>query len=50
MRQGIQAQGWILLERVPLWFEVWRQLNGFPPTLNRENQIGKQSSTEGSKP
>lgn len=33
MRQGVAAQGWILLERVPLWFEVWRQLNGFPPTL-----------------
>lgn len=33
MRQGVAAQGWVLLERVPLWFEVWRQLNGFPPTL-----------------
>ncbi len=33
LRQGVAAQGWILLERVPLWFEVWRQLNGFPPAL-----------------
>ena len=44
MRQGIQTQGWILLERVPLWFEVWRQLNGFPPTLNRESPVGKQGA------
>jgi multidrug resistance efflux pump len=31
LRQGVLAQGWVLLDRVPLWFEVWRQLNGFPP-------------------
>lgn len=42
MRQGIQAQGWILLEQVPLWFEVWRQINGFPPALNKESEVGKQ--------
>jgi multidrug resistance efflux pump len=34
MRQGIQTQGWVLLKRVPLWFEVWRQLNGFPPVVD----------------
>ncbi|RLJ68852.1 multidrug resistance efflux pump [Lacinutrix venerupis] len=26
---GVKAIG--LLEDVPIWFEVWRQLNGFPP-------------------
>ncbi|WP_034058456.1 HlyD family secretion protein [Lacinutrix jangbogonensis] len=26
---GIKAMG--LLEDVPIWFELWRQLNGFPP-------------------
>lgn len=34
LRQGVRANGWILLEQVPLWFEVWRQLNGFPPTVD----------------
>ena len=34
LRQGVRANGWILLEQVPLWFEVWRQLNGFPPALD----------------
>jgi multidrug efflux pump subunit AcrA (membrane-fusion protein) len=36
LRQGVRANGWILLQRVPLWFEVWRQLNGFPPALSED--------------
>jgi adhesin transport system membrane fusion protein len=39
LRQGVRANGWVLLQRVPLWFEVWRQLNGFPPALD-EGTIG----------
>jgi multidrug resistance efflux pump len=31
LRQGVRANGWVMLGRVPLWFELWRQLNGFPP-------------------
>lgn len=34
LRQGVRANGWVLLEQVPLWFEVWRKLNGFPPTVD----------------
>lgn len=33
LRQGVQVNGWVLLQRVPLWYEIWRQLNGFPPAL-----------------
>ncbi len=33
LRQGVRANGWVLLQRVPLWYEVWRQLNGFPPVV-----------------
>ncbi|MDA8743298.1 HlyD family secretion protein [Rubripirellula amarantea] len=33
LRQGVRANGWVLLKRVPLGYEVWRQLNGFPPTV-----------------
>ncbi len=39
LRQGIRANGWVLLQEVPLWFEIWRQLNGFPPALTKD-QIG----------
>ncbi len=34
LRQGARANGWILLERVSLGFEIWRQLNGFPPVVD----------------
>jgi adhesin transport system membrane fusion protein len=33
LRQGVRVHGWVLLNRVPLWFEIWRQINGFPPML-----------------
>jgi multidrug efflux pump subunit AcrA (membrane-fusion protein) len=33
LRQGVRANGWVLLRTVPLWFELWRQFNGFPPTV-----------------
>ncbi len=31
LRVGSGAQGIVLLNNVPLWYEIWRQLNGFPP-------------------
>ena len=33
LRQGVRANGWVLLNEVPLGYEIWRQLNGFPPTV-----------------
>jgi len=34
LRQGVLAKGWVLLDRVSLGFEIWRQFNGFPPTTD----------------
>jgi multidrug efflux pump subunit AcrA (membrane-fusion protein) len=31
LRAGSGAQTLALLDDVPIWFELWRQLNGFPP-------------------
>lgn len=31
LRQGVRTKAWVLLDEVPLWFELWRQINGFPP-------------------
>ncbi|GAB4133817.1 MAG: biotin/lipoyl-binding protein [Bacteroidia bacterium] len=31
LRVGSGAYGWALLNDVPVWYELWRQLNGFPP-------------------
>jgi len=34
LRQGVRTKGWVLLNTVPLGFEVWRQFNGFPPVVS----------------
>jgi adhesin transport system membrane fusion protein len=31
LRQGTDVTGWILLSEVPVGYELWRQLMGFPP-------------------
>ena len=46
LRQGVRTNGWVLLNRVPLWYEVWRQLNGFPPIVSMD----KPSEDKPSKP
>ena len=33
LRLGSGAKGWVMLDDVPVWYEIWRQLNGFPPSL-----------------
>jgi multidrug resistance efflux pump len=33
LRMGSGVYGWIMLNDVPVWYETWRQLNGFPPSL-----------------
>lgn len=33
LRPGTKAIGWIILDEVPIWYELWRILNGFPPTI-----------------
>jgi adhesin transport system membrane fusion protein len=39
LRQGVRTQGWVLLNEVRVGWELWRQLNGFPPF--REMKDGK---------
>jgi adhesin transport system membrane fusion protein len=43
LRFGTGANTFILLNDVPLWYEVWRQLNGFPPDFygadDKENEV-----------
>lgn len=42
LRQGVRTQGWVLLNRVSAGYELWRQINGFPPF--REIQEKDQGS------
>lgn len=43
LRQGVRAKGWVLLNRVTLGYEIWRQLNGFPPILSKTEPDAKLS-------
>ena len=36
LRQGVRANGWVLLDQVPLWYEIWRRTNGFPPIVSQD--------------
>ncbi len=33
LRQGVRVNGWVILNRVTMAYELWRQLNAFPPQL-----------------
>ncbi len=35
LRVGSGALGWAMLDEVPIWYELWRTLNGFPPTVQQ---------------
>ena len=35
LRQGVRTNGWVLLNQVKLGYELWRQLNGFPPVVSQ---------------
>lgn len=35
LRQGSGTYGRVILNSVPVWYEIWRQLNGFPPSLQK---------------
>ena len=49
LRQGVRAQGWVQLGRVRLGYELWRQFNGFPPSLPKEPEPSKGDSKAGGK-
>lgn len=38
LRMGSGIKGWVMLNDVPIWFELWRQLNGFPPSIYEDGE------------
>jgi len=38
VRFGSKARGWVLLDTVPVGYEIWRQLNNFPPNFPADGQ------------
>jgi hypothetical protein len=43
LRQGVKANAWVILRTVPLGFEIWRQLNGFPAS---KSEAGEQKAKD----
>lgn len=41
LRVGIGTNAFIVLEDVPVWYEIWRQLNGFPPEFYKKGGQNK---------
>ena len=48
LRQGVRAKAWVLLRNVPLWQELWRQLNGFPPVVAMTEPGSKDAKKDSS--
>jgi len=42
LKIGTGAQGIALLKDVPVWYELWRNINGFPPDYYKPNQTEKK--------
>jgi multidrug resistance efflux pump len=45
VRFGAVVQAWVLLETVPVGYEIWRQLNNFPPQLPAAQSTGQSTGT-----
>lgn len=41
LRNGTGVRGFALLKTVPIWYELWRQINGFPPDYYKTKEVKK---------
>jgi len=41
LKIGVGAQGIALLNDVPVWYELWRNINGFPPDYYKSTKEEK---------
>lgn len=46
LRVGSGAQTIALLDDVPIWYELWRKLNGFPPNYYKNGKGDSQKGTD----
>jgi len=49
IRQGVRTNGWVLLNRVRLGYELWRVFNGFPPYYLPSHPDFKKADASASK-
>jgi len=48
LRPGTRSLGWMQLNTVTLGFELWRQFNGFPPTVDKPKDEKKSKKVDDS--
>ncbi len=48
LRPGTRSLGWMQLNTVTLGFELWRQFNGFPPTVDKPKDEKKSKKDDDS--
>ena len=46
LRVGSGTKNILLLGDVPIWYEIWRQINGFPPDFYNTKEALEQPSVE----
>ncbi|QQV01590.1 MULTISPECIES: HlyD family secretion protein [Chryseobacterium] len=49
IKMGTGVQGIAILNDVPIWYELWRNINGFPPDYYEVNTTDKSAGNEKSK-
>ena len=49
LRLGSGVLGWAMLDQVRVGFEIWRRINGFPPSLRRASDEGFGGSAPAAK-
>lgn len=49
LRQGVRANGWVLLGQVTLGYELWRNFNGFPPLVLPEPTLPETTKDDAGK-
>jgi multidrug efflux pump subunit AcrA (membrane-fusion protein) len=47
VRLGAKVQGWVLMNTVKVWFEIWRLLNDFPLQFTRPGASAAQNGEAG---
>ncbi len=49
LRVGSGTRNMLLLKDVPIWYELWRKINGFPPDYYKPGSVPEQPAKESKK-
>ncbi|MFN0200440.1 MAG: HlyD family secretion protein [Bacteroidia bacterium] len=46
IKTGTGVKAFAMLKDVPIWYELWRKLNGFPPEFYKDKKAGSEKEKE----